>query len=91
MEGPMSEERTPSQAVNALSDRFWDGLIELSPISATVLGYPQGMDRLDDTGPAGREKLRRLYECAHAPGTPCERFCARRCHQYLRRKPDDHR
>ncbi|MCP6726259.1 hypothetical protein NL526_29820, partial [Klebsiella pneumoniae] len=34
----------------------------LSPITATILGYPQGMDRLDDPGPAGREKAKALYE-----------------------------
>ena len=58
----MSQESNPAQAVNALSDRFWDGILELSPITATVLGYPQGMNRLDDPGPEGREKARRLYE-----------------------------
>ena len=58
----MSEVRNPAQAVDELSDRFWNGLIELSPITATLVGYPQGMDRLDDTGPAGRAKLHALYE-----------------------------
>jgi uncharacterized protein (DUF885 family) len=51
-----------ADAVNALSDRFWDGILELSPITATVLGYPQGSDRLDDPSAAGRERTRRLIE-----------------------------
>jgi uncharacterized protein (DUF885 family) len=48
-------------AVEALAERFWNGLLELSPISATILGYDRGDDRLDDPGPAGREANRRLY------------------------------
>jgi uncharacterized protein (DUF885 family) len=50
-----------ADAVNALSERFWNGILDLSPISATMLGYEQGADRLDDPGPAGREKAARLY------------------------------
>jgi uncharacterized protein (DUF885 family) len=49
-----------AEAVNALSDRFWNGFLDLSPITATLLGYEQGMDRLDDPGPAGRDKARAL-------------------------------
>jgi len=63
MEGvSVTDVRTPAEAVNDLSDRFWDGLVALSPIMATILGYPEGMDRLDEPGPAGREKSRKLYE-----------------------------
>ena len=58
----MAEVTNAADAANALSERFWDGILELSPTTATVLGYPQGMDRLDDPGPAGREKARKLYE-----------------------------
>jgi uncharacterized protein (DUF885 family) len=47
--------------VEALADRFWNGVLELSPISATILGYDQGDDRLDDPGPEGRDASRRLY------------------------------
>jgi uncharacterized protein (DUF885 family) len=50
-----------ADAVNALADRFWNGILDLSPITATLLGYEQGLDRLDDPGPAGREKARSLY------------------------------
>ena len=59
--GPAGDARTAADAVNALSDRFWDGVIELSPISATILGYEKGLDRLDDPGPAGRAAAAELY------------------------------
>ncbi|MGZ6266898.1 MAG: DUF885 domain-containing protein [Candidatus Limnocylindrales bacterium] len=57
----MDETSNPADAVNALADRFWDGILDLSPITATLLGYEQGLDRLDDPGPAGREKARSLF------------------------------
>jgi uncharacterized protein (DUF885 family) len=71
-------------AFNSLSERFWEGILDLSPITATVLGYEQGADRLDDPGPAGREKARTLYtetiaaadvieaEAAETSGLPLE-------------------
>jgi uncharacterized protein (DUF885 family) len=58
----VAEVLNAADAVNALSDRFWEGLLDLSPTTATLLGYPQGMDRLDDPGPEGREKARRLFQ-----------------------------
>ncbi len=58
----MAQITNAAEAANQLADRFWDGLLDLSPTTATVLGYPQGSDRLDDPGPAGREKLRRLCQ-----------------------------
>ncbi len=57
----MGEVVSAANAVNSLSDRFWNGILDLSPITATVLGYEQGIDRLDDPGPDGREKARALY------------------------------
>ena len=57
----MSEVGTAAEAVNELSDRFWDGLLDLSPVSATLLGYEQGLDRMDDPGPDGRARARALY------------------------------
>jgi uncharacterized protein (DUF885 family) len=51
-----------ADAVNELADRFWNGFLDLSPITATVLGYEQGMDRLDDPGPDGRDKARALMQ-----------------------------
>ena len=63
----MSEVRNAADAVNALAERFWNGLLELSPITATVLGYDDYDDRLDDPGPEGRDKARRLFrETLHA-------------------------
>jgi uncharacterized protein (DUF885 family) len=66
---PEGESGTAAEGVNQLSDRFWDGLVDLSPVTATVLGYDRGMDKLDDPGPEGRAKAERLYrdtlaECA---------------------------
>ena len=57
----MDEVSNPAEAVNALSDRFWGGILELRPIVATVLGYDQGRDRLDDPGPEGRAAARALF------------------------------
>src|SRR5450759_5586135 len=58
---PVDEVRAAGDAINSLSDRFWNGILDLSPITATVLGYEQGIDRLDDPGPAGRARARALY------------------------------
>jgi uncharacterized protein (DUF885 family) len=52
----------PTSAVNDLADRFWEGILELSPTTATVYGYEQYSDRLPDPSPAGREKARTLME-----------------------------
>jgi uncharacterized protein (DUF885 family) len=61
-----------ADAVNALADRFWDGILDISPITATVLGYEQGRDRLDDPGPAGREAARSLFRDTLASGDAIE-------------------
>jgi uncharacterized protein (DUF885 family) len=57
----VDEVSNAADAVNALADRFWNGILDLSPTTATVLGYERGLDRLDDPGPAGREKARALF------------------------------
>jgi uncharacterized protein (DUF885 family) len=57
---PTGDVGNAADAVNALADRFWNGLLDLSPITATMLGYPNGMDRLDDPGPEGRDRARTL-------------------------------
>jgi len=44
----------PNAAVNDLADRFWDGVLERDPISATIFGDPRFDDRLPDYGAAGR-------------------------------------
>ena len=61
-EAPAGEVGTPARAVNELAERFWDGILELSPMTATVLGYEHNADRLDDPGPEGRDRARRLYQ-----------------------------
>ena len=48
--------------VDALSDRFWEAILELNPITATVYGDDRYDDRLDDPGPEGRAATRRLME-----------------------------
>ena len=47
---------------DVLAEKFFAGLLELSPISATFWGFEEGEDRLDDWGPQGRDKARGLYE-----------------------------
>ena len=48
--------------VDALSDRFWEAILELNPVTATVYGDERYADRLDDPGPEGRAATRRLME-----------------------------
>jgi uncharacterized protein (DUF885 family) len=52
---------SPSR-VDALSDRFWEAILELNPVTATVYGDERFDDRLDDPGPEGRAATRRLME-----------------------------
>ena len=51
-----------SSRVDALSDRFWEAILELNPVTATVYGDERYDDRLDDPGPEGRAATRRLME-----------------------------
>ncbi len=53
---------TPDNAVNAIADRFWEGLLRESPTTATVYGDERYDDRLEDPGPAGRAAARALRE-----------------------------
>ena len=71
--GAAGDKGSAADAVNALSDRFWDGIIELSPINATILGYENGLDKLDDPGPDGRAAAARLYNGTLAE---CDRIAA---------------
>ena len=48
--------------IDALSDRFWEAILELNPVTATVYGDERYDDRLDDPGPEGRAATRRLME-----------------------------
>jgi uncharacterized protein (DUF885 family) len=53
---------TPDNAVNAIADRFWEGLLRESPTTATTYGDERYDDRLEDPGPAGRAAARALRE-----------------------------
>jgi uncharacterized protein (DUF885 family) len=68
----VGEVSNPAEAVNALSDRFWEGLLELSPLTATVLGYERDLDKLDDPGPKGRARARTLFTGAIADADAIE-------------------
>ena len=56
----------PISPVSALSDRFWEGILELNPTTATVYGDERYADRLEDPSPAGRARARRLMEATKA-------------------------
>ena len=56
-----NDNRQPS-AVDELSERFWEAILELNPVTATVYGDERYADRLDDPGPEGRAATRRLME-----------------------------
>ncbi len=56
----------PISQVSALSDRFWEGILELNPTTATVYGDERYADLLEDPSPAGRAKARRLMEATKA-------------------------
>jgi uncharacterized protein (DUF885 family) len=52
----------PNSPVDELSDRFWEGILELNPTTATVYGDERYDDRLEDPSPAGRARARALME-----------------------------
>ncbi len=52
----------PTTPVNVLADRFWEGVLELAPTTATMYGDERYADRLEDPSPAGRAKARSLFE-----------------------------
>jgi uncharacterized protein (DUF885 family) len=51
----MTDDRS---AVEDLSERFWEGVLELDPVTATFYGDERYADRLEDPSPAGRAKVR---------------------------------
>ena len=67
----MTDDRS---AVDALSDRFWEGILELDPTTATFYGDERYADRLEDPSPAGRAKVRELMArtAAEATAIPVE-------------------
>ncbi len=62
----MTDAAHPASPVDQLADRFWEGLLELNPTTATVYGDERYNDRLEDPSPAGRAKARRLMEQTRA-------------------------
>lgn len=44
----------PNAAVNDLADRFWEGILDRDPLTATLLGDERNADRWPDLGPDGR-------------------------------------
>ena len=55
----MTDDRS---AVDALSARFWESILELNPTTATFYGDARYADRLEDPSPEGRAKTRELME-----------------------------
>ncbi|MBA2700731.1 MAG: DUF885 domain-containing protein [Chloroflexi bacterium] len=55
----MTDDRSP---VDALADRFWEGVLELNPTTATFYGDPRYADQLEDPSPEGRARTRELME-----------------------------
>ncbi len=53
-------------AIDEIATRFWEGYLELSPLTATMNGDERYNDRLPDPGPAGRAALRRLADGTRA-------------------------
>jgi uncharacterized protein (DUF885 family) len=56
----------PNALVNDLADRFWDGVLERDPITATILGDDRFDDRLPDIGAEGRAADEAAYRAVLA-------------------------
>jgi uncharacterized protein (DUF885 family) len=67
----MTDDRS---AVDALADKFWEGILELDPVTATFYGDERFADRLEDPSPEGRAKVRELMArtAAEAAAIPVE-------------------
>jgi uncharacterized protein (DUF885 family) len=67
----MTDDRS---AVEALSERFWEGILELDPVTATFYGDERYADRLEDPSPAGRARVREHMErtAAEAAAIPTD-------------------
>lgn len=57
----MSVALDPNAAVNDLADRFWEGVLDRDPLTATLLGDERNSDRWPDVGPVGRAANRAAY------------------------------
>ncbi len=58
----MTSDQRATTPVDELADRFWDGVLELNPTTATFYGDDRFADRLEDPGPEGRARSRALME-----------------------------
>jgi uncharacterized protein (DUF885 family) len=56
----------PNAAVTDLADRFWEGVLERDPITATIYGDDRYDDRWPDLGPNGRAAERSALSSALA-------------------------
>jgi uncharacterized protein (DUF885 family) len=56
----------PDTAIDQIATQFWEGFLELSPITATQYGDERYADRLPDPGPVGRAKMRALAEATRS-------------------------
>ncbi len=56
----------PNAAVTDLADRFWEGVLERDPITATIYGDTRYDDRWPDLGPDGRAEERAALSSALA-------------------------
>lgn len=70
----MSVVTDPNAAVNDLADRFWEGVLQRDPVSATILGDDRHNDRWPDLGADGRadEEAFLRATMAEARGFPSE-------------------
>ena len=57
---------TEPSLIDEIANRFWEGLLQVSPTVATMYGDPRYDHVLDDPGPAGRAAMRALVEGAAA-------------------------
>ena len=58
----MTSEQRATTPVDELAERFWEGILELNPITATFYGDDRFADQLGDPGPDGRARARALME-----------------------------
>jgi uncharacterized protein (DUF885 family) len=67
----MTDDRS---AVDRLADRFWEGVLELNPTTATFYGDERYADQLEDPSPEGRARARDLMArtAADAAAIPVE-------------------
>jgi hypothetical protein len=85
--------RMPESTPRAIADTYLDDVATLDPIAATMLGLPNGQDRLPDLSPEGtaaRADLARacLADLASTPGRDGWPVEERRCARLLRERLD---